>query len=209
MARLEKFEEANPSFDYQRNLSKEGVEFCQGVMLDLNRFKRGISHNSTNPSSGGMAGSTEPAGNPQDNRPTSMQGSLDGVKGFPSRPGTAAPGGNSFANKFQSKRTSGVGIGVQGLSSSNNPALRPSTGQNLNSSFRERMSAKRIMDGGQGSASKIGGASRLTDRPSTTAQNALAQTINTGTLNRLNNPGANPLNTSNNQFKNRLQNKFN
>lgn len=70
LARLEKFEEANPGYDYQRNLSKEGVEFCQGVMLDLNRFKRGISHNSTNPSSG-LAGSTEP-GNPQDNRPTSM-----------------------------------------------------------------------------------------------------------------------------------------
>lgn len=94
---------------------------------------------------------------------------------------------------------------MQGLSSSNNPTLRPSTGQNLNSSFRERMTAKRIMDGGQGSASKIGGG-QLTTRPSAmTGQSALAQTINTGTLSRLNNPAAsNPLNTSNNQFKNRL-----
>ena len=100
--------------------------------MDFNRFKRGISHNSTGPSSN-MAGSMEPTGQPQDNR--NMQGSLDGVNNFANRPSTAQVGGNSFANKigggnkFQSRRTSNLGAsGIQGLSSSNNPALRPQTG---------------------------------------------------------------------------------
>lgn len=82
LARLEKFEAANPGYEIQGTLSKESIEFAQGVLADLAQFKRGISHNSTNPSSG-MNGSGEPMNNPQDMR---MGSSLEQANSFAGRP---------------------------------------------------------------------------------------------------------------------------
>jgi len=192
--KLDKFSKANPTYEFAKNLQKEGQSFASTILGHLEAHRNGNSWKSTNDDSMGASGHAQDKVNQLKQKLNSvhqaqdLNKSLSKMSAFESKMSKFQSRKSAVVDGSDAKRSSMVGAGQQ---SQNNLNTSFSA---LNNSLSQKWAA--INSSGP---KKFGG---LTGRPQTAQTGMLAQTITPGM------GGTNALNTSNNKFQSKMQGGF-